>query len=147
MLGMAIDYFSNTLRRQPKTTRTLEEFRLVFSSDSSYQHSLGATSIYSNSMGYNTFMEPHNALNIPPYVVTFALQHQLPLRSWLSPFRFSSTTRVACWISILLFSLTEFQPRPPSIPHVLLFLAIKSHILFVVLSHDASVSVMLMKGQ
>lgn len=40
---------------------------------------------------------------------------------------------------------TESQPRPPSISHFLLFLAIKSYFLSVVFAHDASV--MLMKSQ
>ena len=81
-------------------------------------------------------------------IIIFALQYQqLPPSSWIPPTGFSATTRVVCWINILPFGPTESQPRPPFLSHVLLSLAIKSHFLSVVLSHDASVSVMSMKGQ
>ncbi len=49
---------------------------------------------------------------------------------------------------MLPFGPTKSQPRPPSMSHVLLFLAIKSNFFSVMLFHDASVSVsvMLMKA-
>ena len=65
----------------------------------------------------------------------------------VSILRLSSTTQMACWISVLPFGPTESQIRPPSMSHVLLFLAIKIHFLFVVLSHVTGLSVMLMKDQ
>ena len=99
-----------------------------------------------NVAGYQTVLKPQTTLNILQHVLTFALRYQLPPPSWLSPFRFSSTTQAACWIRVLPFRPTDSQPRSPSMSHVLLFLAIKSHFVFVVLSYDTSVSVMLMKG-
>ena len=60
---------------------------------------------------------------------------------------FSSTTRVACWISFLPSGPPKSQVRPASTFDFLLFFAIKSHFLFVVLSFNTRASVMLMKGQ
>lgn len=142
IIGMVIDDFSD-LPRQPKILWTPEGFLRIFSAMQLVP--AFATTVHSSVVGYNTSLEPEIVLKISQHVLAFALHPPPPHPSWLSPFRFSSATRVACWISILPFGPIESQPRPPSIPHVLLFLAIKSHVLSVVFSHDASV--MLMKSQ
>ena len=63
---------------------------------------------------HETFMEPQIAINILHRVFTFLLHHKLPRRSRLYPFRSSSTTQVACWISVLPFRPIESQNRPSS---------------------------------
>lgn len=98
--------------------------------------------LQSSVMGYSTLLKPETALNILQRVLIFAFQTGPPHASRLSPSRFPSTSRVACWISILPFGLTESQTRPPSISHFLLFLAIKSYFLSAVFAHDASVMLM-----
>ena len=141
--GLSIRHFS-TAKDDPGT-RSMSPRAFYLAHCISVHPGRLSSTVVSQLQYFSWILKLHSGFRI---IIIFALQYQqLPPSSWIPPTGFSATTRVVCWINILPFGPTESQPRPPFLSHVLLFLAIKSHFLSVVLSHDASVSVMSMKGQ